>query len=66
MKITTKITVTIERPDGSASEISQTRRSDAGDNPGFERVEVLKAVDASVQTFTDRHSLENSKLPLLP
>ena len=67
MKITTKITVTIERPDGSASEISQTRHTvEEHLDPKDERRAVEQALTYDLETFSRRHSLESSRLPLLP
>lgn len=37
MKIITTITVSMQRPDGSFSEITEQRSDDFGDNPSFDR-----------------------------
>jgi hypothetical protein len=48
VKITTTITVDIQRADGNATTITERCESHAGDNPRFEAAECAQAVDAAV------------------
>lgn len=51
MKITTEITVTVERADGTMTSVTNRTNKSAGDNPRFERDEVTAAVADGYDAF---------------
>lgn len=64
MKITTTISVTIERPDGSASTIGQTSITHAGDNPIFERRAANDTIFSAHAALARAHFLDENENPL--
>ena len=54
MKITTTITVEVERADGSYTKTTEQREHICGDNPRFEPAECATAIDA-VTAIINRH-----------
>jgi hypothetical protein len=54
VNITVSIVVTIDRTDGSNTQISQTATTAHGDNPRFERNEAARAVGWAVASVTAR------------
>ena len=57
MKITTAITVTVVRHDGSQAMAASTSVKDVGDNPAFERQEVKTHLVESAQAFVEMKGL---------
>ena len=54
MKITTTITVEIERTDGTYTKTTERHETTCGDNPRFEGAECAAAVDATTAIIKDR------------
>lgn len=54
MKITTTVTVEIERADGSYTKTVERQQATAGDNPRFEAAESAKAVEAAAAAINRR------------
>jgi hypothetical protein len=54
MRITTEITVTVERADGTTTTITERREARGGGNPRYEADECAKAIQAAVDTVNQR------------
>lgn len=54
MKITTTITVEIERADGTYTKTTERHETNCGDNPRFEAAECVHAIDATSVIIKDR------------
>ena len=61
MRITTRIVVTIEKRPGDAVTLDRSVISAHGDNPSFERVEVVNAIDAAASQFKEVNSLAGTR-----
>lgn len=57
MKITVKISATVERSDGTSATVERTEVHHVGDNPRFERVETKAAVTSTADLLVERAGL---------
>lgn len=55
MKITTELTVVVERSDGTRTVLGTEDVHVAGDNTGFESHEIARAIASVTQAFTVEH-----------
>jgi hypothetical protein len=61
MKITATVSVTIARPDGTTTSISETVARTPGDNPRHEAIELEHTVALAADRLTARHATEPTK-----
>lgn len=61
MKITTAITVTVLRHDGSQAMVASTSIKDVGDNPAFERQEAKIALTEATSAFIETKGLGGTR-----
>lgn len=53
MKVTVSITVTVDRADGSSTQIHELVTGQHGDNPRFESTEIQQQLNGALQRVTD-------------
>jgi hypothetical protein len=53
VKVSVSITVTVDRADGSSTQIHEYVTSQHGDNPRFESTEIQQELNGALQRVTD-------------
>lgn len=61
MKISTRIIVTADRPDGTTVTLDRTVITQVGGNPAFERNETAAAVQDAAAEFIDANALGGTR-----
>jgi hypothetical protein len=60
MKIRTQISITVEKADGTVVVLERAQESTGGDNPRFDRIEVVKALENANEEFLRANHLKMS------